>query len=148
MISLTPVYRRKATKALVSFSLLLMLFASYHKAAAQQPDMLVRLSEIEIDPAFLADYKAILLDESAASVKLEPGVIAIYPMYQKERPTSVRILEIYASRAAYEQHLKTAHFQTYKTTTLKMVKSLKLVDMEALDPATMHLLFRKMSEKR
>ncbi|MBD2756698.1 antibiotic biosynthesis monooxygenase [Spirosoma sp. BT704] len=107
--------------------------------------MMVRLSEIEIDPVYLDQYKAILKEESAASVKLEPGVVAIFPMYQKESPTSVRILEMYASRAAYEQHLKTPHFQTYKTTTLNMVKSLKLVDMEALDAATMPAIFKKLT---
>ncbi len=50
---------------------------------------------------------------------------------------------MYASKAAYEQHLKTPHFQKYKTMTLNMVKALKLVDMEALDGATIPLLFRK-----
>ncbi|MEZ4897309.1 MAG: hypothetical protein R2806_10755 [Saprospiraceae bacterium] len=43
----------------------------------------------------------------------------------------------------YEAHLKSAHFLTYKSSTQTMVKSLKLVDMEAVDPATMQLLFRK-----
>ncbi|TKK67822.1 antibiotic biosynthesis monooxygenase [Ilyomonas limi] len=106
--------------------------------------MMIRISEIEIDSNYLEEYKAILKEESGASVKLEPGVIAIYPMYQKENPTQVRILEIYANREAYELHLKTPHFQTYKTTTLKMVKSLKLIDMEAIDVETMPDIFRKL----
>ena len=57
--------------------------------------MMIRLSEIEIDSIFLQEYKNILQEESRASVQLEPGVIAIYPMYQKENPTQIRILEIY-----------------------------------------------------
>src|SRR5215207_7408247 len=97
--------------------------------------MLVRISEIEIHANHLEEYKAILKEEAEASVRLEPGVISIFPMYKKEKPTEVRILEIYASREAYESHLKTPHFQKYKTTTLKMVKSLKLVDMEVMDAA-------------
>jgi quinol monooxygenase YgiN len=120
------------------------MMVSYHKASAQQKELMVRISEIEIEPAYLEEYKAILEEEAAASVKLEPGVIAIFPMYQKENPAQVRILEMYASKAAYEQHLKTSHFQKYKTTTLKMVKSLKLVDMQAIDVATMPLVFRKL----
>ena len=75
---------------------------------------------------------------------MESGVIAIFPMFEKENPTHIRIVEIYASRAAYESHLKTPHFQKYKTTTLKMVKSLKLVDMEAIDAETMTIIFKKM----
>jgi quinol monooxygenase YgiN len=106
--------------------------------------MLVRISEIEIHANYLEEYKAILKEEAEASVRLEPGVISIFPMYQKENPTEVRILEIYASREAYESHLKTPHFQKYKTTTLKMVKALKLVDMEAIGAETMTGIFKKM----
>ncbi|KAA6440921.1 antibiotic biosynthesis monooxygenase [Dyadobacter flavalbus] len=108
--------------------------------------MMIRIAEIEIDPASLEEYKAILKEEAAASIKLERGVISIFPMYSDENPTSVRILEVYADRAAYEQHLKTTHFQRYKTGTASMVKSLKLVDMTAIDPGTMPLLFKKLKE--
>ncbi|QJD80684.1 putative quinol monooxygenase [Spirosoma rhododendri] len=133
---------------LPAFLLFLLMTVGFQTASAQQPGMMVRLSEIEIAPADLEQYKAILAEESAASVKLEPGVVAIYPMYQNENPTSIRILEIYANRAAYESHIKSPHFQKYKTTTLPMVKSLKLIDMTALDPATMPLLFRKLNDTK
>jgi len=108
--------------------------------------MMIRISEIEIDSNYLEEYKAILKEESRASVNLEPGVISIYPMYQKEHPTQIRILEIYASKEAYESHLKTPHFQKYKTTTLNMVRSLKLVDMEAIDAEAMTEIFRKLND--
>lgn len=111
--------------------------------AGQQTETMVRVSEIEIVPRHLDEYKAILKEEAAASVRLEPGVIAIFPMYQKEYPTQVRILEIYANREAYESHLQTSHFQRYKTTTLRMVKSLKLVDMGVVDADAMSRIFRK-----
>ena len=106
---------------------------------------MIRVAEIEVDSAYLEEYQAILKEEAAASVKLEVGVIVIFPMYQKENPTQIRILEIYASKAAYKEHLTTPHFQKYKTTTLNMVKSLKLVEMEAIDEATMPLIFKKLT---
>lgn len=106
-------------------------------------DMMVRISEIEIIPEYLDEYKTILDKESSESVKLEAGVIAIYPMFQKENPLQIRIVEIYANQKAYKSHLETPHFQHYKTTTLKMVKSLKLVDMTALNPDMMQLIFEK-----
>jgi quinol monooxygenase YgiN len=65
-------------------------------------------------------------------------------MYQREKDTEFRILEMYASREAYEAHLKTPHFQKYKSGTLHMVKSLKLVDMQTLDAATMRGIFKKL----
>lgn len=127
--------------------ILIIMLVSCSAASTQQNETMVRISEIEIDSNYLEQYKAILKEESEASIRLEPGVISIFPMYQKESPTEVRILEIYASREAYESHLKTPHFQHYKTTTLKMVKSLKLVDMETIDAETMTEIFKKM-EKR
>jgi quinol monooxygenase YgiN len=120
-----------------------MIF-SFNNVSAQTKDMMIRISEIEIDSNYLKEYKAILQEESRASVQLEAGVIAIYPLYQKENPTQIRILEIYANREAYEAHLKTPHFQKYKTITLKMVKSLKLIDMDNIDSQTMTVIFRKM----
>lgn len=107
-------------------------------------NMIIRISEIEIHSEHLSEYLTILKEESEASVRLEPGVISIYPVYQKENPTEIRILEIYKDKEAYESHLQTSHFMHYKTTTLKMVKSLKLVDMEALDESTMPRIFKKL----
>jgi quinol monooxygenase YgiN len=106
--------------------------------------MIIRIAEIEIEPEYLNDYLSKLEEESRASVELEPGVISIFPMYAKEKPTEIRIVEIYADQAAYQSHLQTPHFLHYKTTTLKMVKSLNLVDMNAIDEATMPAIFKKM----
>jgi hypothetical protein len=61
-------------------------------------DLIVRFSEIEILPEFLEEYNANFKTEAAASIKVEPGVIAIFPMYQKENPTQIRIVEMYATK--------------------------------------------------
>jgi quinol monooxygenase YgiN len=119
------------------------LIFAFSNASAQTKNMMIRLSEIEIDSNYLEEYNSILQEESRASVQFEAGVIAIYPMFQKENPTQIRILEIYANREAYEEHLKTPHFQKYKTSTLKMVKTLKLIDMVNIDSQTMIEIFRK-----
>lgn len=122
------------------------LFFTFSDMSAQKKDRMVRLSEIEIYPEYLSQYKAILKEESSASVKLEPGVLALFPMYQKNDSTQIRILEIYNDNDAYQSHLKTPHFQKYKTTTIKMVKSLKLIDMNTIDPESMEMLFKKVIE--
>ena len=125
---------------LISFA---MIFST-HTSSAQQKDMMIRIAEIEIFPESLEEYKAILKEESGASLKLEAGVVSILPMFQKENPTLIKILEIYANREAYEAHLKTPHFLHYKTSTLKMVKSLKLIEMNALDLEALPAIFLKM----
>jgi len=109
-------------------------------------DKIVRIAEIEVDSTYLDEYKSILKEESEASVRLEPGVICIFPTLQKDHPTQVSILEIYANKEAYQAHLKTPHFLKYKTTTQNMVKSLRLIDMEALDSTTMAFIFSKLKQ--
>jgi len=130
---------------LVVIFVLTIISCNHMKQNILEPnDLMIRISEIEIDSSYLNEYVRILKEESAASVKLEEGVISIYPMFQKENPTAIRILEIYANKKAYESHLQTPHFKTYKETTLKMVKTLKLIDMEAIDKNTMSNIFKKL----
>src|SRR3569832_929490 len=118
--------------------MVILMLVLHNTALAQKgPMMMIRISEIEIHPEHLEEYKRILQEESRASVKLEPGVVAIFPMSQEANPAQIRILEIYDSHEAYESHLQTPHFRKYKAETLKMVKSLKLVDMTAIDAEAM-----------
>ena len=112
-------------------------------AAARSSNMIVRIAEIEVYPQYLEAYLAFANEVDRLSVEREPGVICLFPMQSAEDPTQIRILEIYASDAAYQEHLKTEHFQKYKQGTLHMVKSLKLPTMQPLDPATMQLIFKK-----
>jgi quinol monooxygenase YgiN len=123
--------------------LLFFIMIASEISFAQSDELMVRIAEIEIDSYYLEDYKKILQEESYASIKLELGVIAIYPMYQKEKPTQIRILEIYQNRKAYESHLKTPHFLKYKTSTSKMVKSLRIIEMGTIDSNSLAGIFRK-----
>ncbi len=111
--------------------------------AAAQDTMIVRLAKIEVYPEHLEEYLKYANDVDRLSVEREPGVICLFPMQSAEAPTQIRILEIYASEEAYQQHLKTDHFQKYKQGTLHMVKDLKLPTMKPLDPETMKLIFKK-----
>jgi quinol monooxygenase YgiN len=86
----------------------------------------VRVAEIEIDPAQLETYTTAIKEQVEAALRLEPGVLALYSVADKENPAHVTVFEIYADAAAYKAHLETAHFKNYKITTQAMVKSLKL----------------------
>lgn len=108
--------------------------APAHPAPAA-PAPLARLSLIEVDPAHLEDYKAFLKEGTETSVRVEPGVLTLYAVQEKERPTHFTILEIYADEAAYRAHLQTPHFRKYKEGTLPWVRSLRLVDTAPLNPA-------------
>ena len=88
----------------------------------------VRVAEIEIDPAQLEPYKVAVKEQIEAAVRLEPGVLALYSVVDKEKPAHIFVFEMYADVDAYKEHLETAHFKKYKATTQNMVKSLKLRD--------------------
>ena len=112
-------------------------------AAIATANMIVRIAEIEVYPQYMKEYLAFANEVDRLSIEREPGVICLYPMQSAEDSCQIRILEIYASDEAYQQHLKTDHFQKYKQGTLHMVKDLKLPTMKPLDPKTMKLIFKK-----
>ena len=98
-------------------------------------DGIVRLSKIEVYPQYLDEYMNYATEVGEISLRTEPGVLTMYAVGEKENPCKVTILETYASREAYEQHIASEHFQKYKQGTLHMVKSLVLSDQTPLNPA-------------
>jgi quinol monooxygenase YgiN len=95
----------------------------------------IRIAELEIDPAHLDRYKALLAEEIEASVDGEPGVLFLHAVSIGGSPHLIRILEGYADQAAYEAHLQTPHFLKYKMKTAGMVLSLQLLPT---DPVALH----------
>jgi quinol monooxygenase YgiN len=95
--------------------------------AQEMQGQYVQIAEIEIDPAHLEDYKAAVREHIETAIRVEPGVLVLYAVSEKDNPTHIRVFEIYASTEAYRGHLEAPHFKKYKTVTEKMVKSLKLV---------------------
>ena len=115
-----------------TLALLTVFFCS--NASAQNKTQMVRLAKLIIDSTQLESYKAALKEEIETSIKLEPGVLTLYAVSEKENPTHITILEIYADTASYKAHVETSHFIKYKTATRDMVKSLELVEAVPLLP--------------
>src|SRR4051812_18796188 len=109
-----------------------LLFSN--NTSAQNNNRMVRLAKLVIDSAQLDNYKAALKEEIETSVRVEPGVLTLYAVSEKEAPTHITILEIYADTTAYKAHLQTPYFIKYKTDTKDMVKSLELVETVPLVP--------------
>lgn len=115
---------------LSALSLILVLLTfNQSDASAQQDERKIRIANIQIEAAYLDEYKAALAEHAKIAVQVEPGVLALQAVYDKAQPTKVTVFEIYASEKAYQLHLKAPHFIKYKTGTLKMVKSLELVEV-------------------
>jgi len=119
----------------IKFILAFMLLFSLQVASAQEKNgQMVRLAKLVIDSTQLENYRAFLKEEIETSVRVEPGVLTLYAVAEKDKPTHITILEIYADSTAYKAHLKTPHFIKYKTGTNKMVKSLQLVETIPIVP--------------
>lgn len=112
----------------------MLTIGSSSHASAQAKKQIVRLAKLIIDPAQLEPYKAALKESAETAVRVEPGVLTLYAVSEKNNPTHFTILEIYADSAAYRAHLQTPHFLKYKNGTKDMVKSLELVETDPLVP--------------
>jgi quinol monooxygenase YgiN len=106
----------------------MMTFGLCGNAFAQDKGLVVRMAKLQIDSTQLESYKVALKEEIETAVRVEPGVLTLYAVYEKNNPTHVTILEIYANVDAYKAHLETPHFKKYKSNTKEMVKSLDLLE--------------------
>ena len=125
----------KDRRVLILFTsvLALSLMCACRNALSEQlQDRIVRIAELDIDPAQLETYKAALREEIETSIRVEPGVLTLYAVSVKHDPAKIRIFETYANVDAYNAHLKTPHFQKYKTSTQHMVKSLNLIETDPI----------------
>lgn len=115
------------------------------KEPMQAPNggMIVRISEIEVYPEYLAEYLEFAKEVAEESVKNEKDVVSIYPMSVIKNNAKIKILEIYRTREAYKKHIESPHFKKYKESTLYMVKSLELVDTLQICPSNFYRIFKK-----
>jgi quinol monooxygenase YgiN len=95
-------------------------------------DLLIRLIKMEIDSREINNFKALAKDVMLPGIKKEDGVLVMYAVAQKNAPTQVSILEVYADSVAYEKHLNTQHFLKYKTASGKMVKSVTFINVKPI----------------
>ena len=112
----------------ISISVIALLSVQNTFAQDKNKNQMVRLAKLVIDANRLESYKAFLREEIEASLRVEAGVKTLYAVSEKNNPSHITILEIYADTLAYQAHLKTSHFIKYKTATKDMVKSLELAE--------------------
>ncbi|HVX28075.1 MAG TPA: putative quinol monooxygenase [Parafilimonas sp.] len=116
-------------------ALLACTFIFQGKVMAQEKNQMIRLAKIKVDPSQLEAYNAALREQMSTAIRVEPGVLSYYAVADKNDPSSITILEIYADTAAYQHHITTPHFKKYKETVKDMVKSLQLEDVTLIGAA-------------
>lgn len=86
--------QRARVTALVLGLVLIAAAPPQNGKAMTNPTPIVRLAELQIDPAQLDAYLALLREEIDASVRLEPGVLTLNAVALKDAPDRIRLMEI------------------------------------------------------
>ncbi|MDX0654659.1 antibiotic biosynthesis monooxygenase [Sinorhizobium medicae] len=115
---------------LIVAALIIAPLAVQPVAAQEAKGPVIRIAELEIDPAQMAAYSAAVKEEMEESIRVEPGVLALYAVSIKGQPNHLRFFEMYADQAAYESHRESPHFRKYVETTKDMITSRKLFETD------------------
>ena len=79
--------RRKA------FLILLIACICITNGLMAQSTMKVRIAKIVVDSAYLTEYRAALAEHAATAVKVEPGVLTLNAVYDKQKPLTLLCLK-------------------------------------------------------
>ena len=117
----------------ITLLVFLLIATTFEPASAQTKNSYMRIAKLVIDSAQLEEYRAALKEHIETAVRVEPGVLSLNAVYEKNNPTHITVFEVYADEQAYTAHLQAPHFKKYKSTTQKMVKSLELIEVVPID---------------
>src|SRR5688572_4487912 len=130
---------RRVKRQLVAIVSAVLVLSPAGCAVREAPRMpVVRIAELEIEPAQLEAYTAAVKEEMETSVRVESGVLAIYAVAEKENPSKLRFFEMYADEAAYRAHIASPHFRKYFETTKAMITSRRLIDAVPVQLSAKH----------
>ncbi|MBU68625.1 MAG: antibiotic biosynthesis monooxygenase [Cupriavidus sp.] len=102
------------------------------QAAPPPAGAIVSIAELDVDPAQIEAFKAAVIEEMDDSVRVEPGVHAIYAVANKNDPEKFTFFEIYASKQAQDEHRNTPHFRKFIDVTKDMVRGRRIVETNAV----------------
>jgi len=112
--------------------------------ATAQP--VVRMFELRTDPAKAEVFDAAGRANMQASLREEPGVLAMHAVASLGTPGLAYVFEIYADAAAYHRHIATDHYRRFLESTQSSISDKRLVETDpvflAEKPATLSVMQR------
>ena len=107
-------------------SMLLTTFLGTPALAVARNTPFIRWAELEVDAGQLAAFEAAAREHVDAAIQSEPGLLALHVTQEADRPTHVRVFEMYANESAYQAHLASPHFKRFVAATQAMITARQL----------------------
>ena len=107
-------------------SMLLTTFLGTPALAEARNTLFIRWAELEVDAGQLAAFEAAAREHVDATIQNEPGLLALHVTQEADRPTHVRVFEMYANVSAYRAHLASPHFKRFVAATQAMITARQL----------------------
>lgn len=85
-----------------------------------------------IKPEAMEAFMRLMKENAKASLTQEPLCHQFDICTDPSDPNSVFLYELYASRAAFDAHLATAHFRSFNAATVEMIESRQLRCFESV----------------
>ncbi|OUO93429.1 putative quinol monooxygenase [Cloacibacillus sp. An23] len=122
---------KKTILALLCAAALALPFAGAAAAAEKAPR--VNMAEIVVKPECREAFLASVREEMRESLRVEPGVVALYMVADKNDENRLLFFEIYADDEAYQKHRDMPHFKKYIETTKDMAVSKEVIQTAPLE---------------
>lgn len=98
----------------------------------------VRIAHLRIKPDQLDAFTTAVKEEMDAALRMEPGVVAIYAVADKNDPTMLTFFEMYVDEEAYQLHRDTPHFKKYFNITKDMIIDRVLIETVPIELRDKH----------
>ena len=83
--------------------------------------------DFQLHPGALREFVPLMVENANKSRDLEPGCERFDVLLPKDAPDRVLLYEIYTDKAAFEEHLKAAHFLSFDRATKGLIRDKKIV---------------------
>lgn len=89
--------------------------------------------EFTLNEGVLQRFMPLMLANAKASLDSEPGCERFDVLQKSGKPGEIVLYEIYRDRAAFDVHLKSAHFQEFNIATAPMIREKRIVELAYLN---------------
>jgi len=93
-------------------------------------DEIVRLTETELGPDKIVDYKSLMKSEIKQAIAEDKGLLVTYLGKENNENQKLILFEVYDNEMDYQQHLQSNHFQKFQQAGQGMVVKQKVMKIQ------------------